>query len=274
MPRQDDPLAEALCTCRPDEIRPDDVEQRGAHITRPPGDVPDGEDERREHQVLELIEQRAVADRVASRRRQPPQLDREEQLQDEGEPEHGHRDAQERSRRGGEVEEAVLPHRAVDTERDRDHRREDERHRHQLDRRGEPLGDHLAHRTSGREADSEVAAQHRRQPADVLDRHRLIEAEALPERFDHLRVDEQAVLQEDGLGASRRGLDDQEDEQRNAEEERHHLDEAATDIAAHEPLRAEGPPELGRAIPPSKCATYRGTTRTRSRSCQGSFRSL
>src|SRR6185436_18580557 len=108
---------------------------------------------------------------------------------DEREPEHRHRDAQERSGRGREVEEAVLLDRAVHAERQCDDGREHERDGHELERRRQSLQDHLAHRTAGREADPEVAAQNRGQPAHVLDRHGLVESEPLPERLDDLWVD-------------------------------------------------------------------------------------
>ena len=195
--------------------------------------MPDREHERGEDQVLQLVGDRPVADGVASGGRKPAQIHREEQLQDQREPEDRHRDPQERGRRGGEVEEAVLTDRAVHAERQRDHGREHERHGHELERRGQPLADHVPDRPARCEADPEVSAQHRRHPAHVLNGHRLVEPEPLPKRIDDRRIDEEPVLEKDRFRASGRRLDDQENEQRDAEEQRDHLYEASADIAAH-----------------------------------------
>ena len=68
----------------------------------------------------------------------------------------------------------------------------------------------------------------------VLDVDGLVHAEASAVALDHGRVDEFAGGEEASFGPAGRRLNHAENDDRNAEEQRHHLDQPAPEVPAHQ----------------------------------------
>ncbi len=179
-----------------------------------------------------MIAQRAGAHRLGASHGKPAELHREDQLQDQGEPEDRHGDAHERQPGRHMIEGAVLADRAEDAQAEGHDGREEEGGAHKLEGRRQALPDHLGDGPRRGEADAQIA-RHCPQPPDVLDVNGLVDPESLPVVLDDLGVDEAARLQQGSLGPSRRGLYDSEDDDRDPEDHRDHLQDTSNDVGRH-----------------------------------------
>ena len=125
--RPDDPcLREPLRSGGLHVVRAGGSEQARSQVTGPGCDVAGGEHQGREQEVEQVIAERRHADRVGSCNRKPGQVNRKHQLQHQAEPEHRHRDPEERGAGREEVDQGVLPERAIDAEAGGHDRRQQE----------------------------------------------------------------------------------------------------------------------------------------------------
>jgi len=130
------------------------------------------------------------------------------------------------------VEEPPIAFRREEAERDPDRHREQDRRQRQLDRRGEAQADLLCHVPVRGRADPEVAVVQRRpEVPPVLDRQRLVEPVLMAIGRDELRG---RALTEERLGrpAGQRP-DPEEDQERNAEQDRDEQQQPADEKPEH-----------------------------------------
>src|SRR5215208_6984439 len=103
------------------------------------------------------------------------EVDPEDELEYEPQPEDWHTEPQERKEGSGIVQQAIFFYRRVDAERDRDDRGDDQGASNQQERREYPIGYDLADRSVLLEAYSQIAVEQVTQPDDILDGHRLVQ---------------------------------------------------------------------------------------------------
>src|SRR3954471_3021752 len=194
------PEGQALGAGQPHVVRAEDVEHRGALEPAPGGEGQQPQAERRQHEVAEpvapqlpgarrelLDARRLLPDRVEPLVAEPPvDLDRQELLEQRGEPEGRQRD-QDVGDEGEEVvRRPVLPHRADDADDDRqddrqDHRRDD----HAAGHAG--AGDQLVGDRRAVDALAEVPGDHTPQPVPVAHEEGVVETQLLPDAGQELR---------------------------------------------------------------------------------------
>ena len=131
------------------------------------------------------------------------------------------------------VEPGVLANGAQCADQEGEDGGEQERGAHQFQRGRQSLEDHLRDRAGRRKADAQVAPHRGPDPAHVLDVDGLIHSQPSPVRLDDGGVDEAARLQKGSLRAAGRRLDDREQDDRDAQEQRHHLEDAPSDVCGH-----------------------------------------
>ena len=170
------PFGDALGARGADEVLAQHL-QHGA--PGQPGDDSRGhhrEGERRQDQVAQEVGKIATAvDGVHTARRQPAQLHREEQDQQQSEPEGRHGNADEDHERQDPVGPAVLPGRGPDANQQPPERAEHERRSRENQRRGEALPHFVEHRPVQAVGPPEVTAQKILEPDEVLLDERLVE---------------------------------------------------------------------------------------------------
>ncbi len=122
-------------------------------------------------------------------RRQPAELDREQQNQQQRQPERWHRDAGEGQQVEAVVEPGARPERGHDAGRQRDDQGEQEAHAHEQAGVAETGQQHLEHRSRLQARIAEIALQRGAEPVAVALEQRSIEAVHLLEPGDVRRRD-------------------------------------------------------------------------------------
>jgi hypothetical protein len=159
------------------------------------------------------------------------QLDGEKQDQHETEPEARHRLEEERREAARVIDDAVLVGGRGDAERNRQHRREQERGGGQLDRRRpEVLEHHLHRRSLLADRGSEIAARDRPQELEILDVERAVQAELAAGLGDLLLS--RALIYEKRSGITGQA-DQEEDGGDHAPEHEHRVKRATEQEGAH-----------------------------------------
>ena len=165
--------------------------------------------------------------------RQPAELHREDEKQDQAGPEDGDRRAEQREEPRAVIDAAVAEARREHAEHDPAQRAEEHRRDHQLQRRGQPLGDVVEHRPLGAEGGAEVAGDEIADIDDVLLRNALVQAPALAGGLDDLRVVHLPLADQRservGLGEMR----EEESDGGDAEQQQRDGEEAAKDVTLH-----------------------------------------
>jgi SWI/SNF-related matrix-associated actin-dependent regulator 1 of chromatin subfamily A len=162
------------------------VEHRRAREPAQHRGAADGERERRQRQVPEVLEQ-ALAERHPAAGGKEPDAQREAEDQHDAEPEIGDGHAEQAHGQRRAVGEAAPARAAQHAERDAEQRGAQRGEQRELERDGEAVEDHATDRLVLAEVDAEVAAHGAGQPADVLRGQRLVEVEGLAQRADALR---------------------------------------------------------------------------------------
>ena len=119
--------------------------------------------------------------------RQPVQIDAEHQDEEQPGEERRQREADERQRAGDLIEDRVGPRGGKDADRNGDQDRQDLRRADDEQRRRQPLQDQLVDVHAADEREAPVALRHRRDPAHVAHRHRVIEPELGAQSGAHFR---------------------------------------------------------------------------------------
>ncbi|MGY3075507.1 hypothetical protein ACVWZZ_001878 [Bradyrhizobium sp. LM6.10] len=147
--------------------------------------------QRRRNQMMQQVEEGAVADGLAIAGRQPAELHREHVDGDEAEPEG--RDRQRNHGADGceRIKQRVAAERAKHADPAAKQDRDDRRRRHQLHGGTEMRGDHRQHGLAVAVGATPVAFQHTTEPVEILDRKRTIEPELAGDAIEillrHLR---------------------------------------------------------------------------------------
>ena len=171
-----------------------------------------------------------VPRRARARRRQPAEIDREQQDHQEPDPELGHRQAQEGEQLARPVPEAVHPHRRQDPAGDPDEEREGHGDHAQHQRVRQPGQVQLEDGGPVVERAAEVALEEVRHEAHVLHSDRSIEAELSLQRVD-VRLAGARLDQQRGRVAG--DAHEQEDRQRQEEQREQRIAEALEDERLH-----------------------------------------
>ena len=196
--------------------------------------------------------------------RQPAELHREDEFQDDPEEEDRNRDPEQRADQAAVVEQAAVVFRGQEPERDPDERREDRGCDREFDSGREATLDLLGHRPSRRDTRAEVALDDGLQVRDVLDGQRLVEAVLLLDLGDRRFG---GPLSEQGFRrAAGQHPDPGEDEDRKAEQDRHEKQEPADDESQHVARRTLACCFIPRSRPTRTTRSSSGWARSRSRS--------
>ena len=185
MTHDDQAFGQALRPRSTDEVLADDFEHGGAQITR----VAPGKHER-EHacwhdQVLDGVQRvEARANGSDATGGQPAKLDREQQDEQQTEPEDRHGQADKGNPSRQIVEPRVLAHSGENADRNRDQERQYVRRAHQQQRGRQALPDSVDDALVRDEGVAPVTAHQVADPADVLHRDWIVEAQLLAEPGD------------------------------------------------------------------------------------------
>ena len=171
------------------------------------------------------------ADREAPSQRQPFEVHREHELQDDGEPEGGNRQAADGDDAHDVVEGGVVPDRGQRAERYADERGEQQREEGELDGGGEAARDIARDRAAGVGGVAEVGLRHLAQVDEELLPDRLVEAVGLADGGDLGR--RRVLAGERGRGIVGQDPQHDEGEDQQAEQRRHDQQQAAQDEAGH-----------------------------------------
>ena len=246
MHREDAPFRHALGARGADVVLVDDLEHRGAHETAPHRGLDQRQHHGRRDQMMQQVEEGAVANRVPVARRQPAELDREDVDGDEAEPEGRDRQRDHGADGGERIEQRIAAQRAKDADPAAEQHRDDSRRRHQLQRGAEMRGDHRQHRLAVAIGLAPITPHHAAEPVEILDRQRPIEAElpcdAVEILLSHLPGD--GELRERAAG---RQMQDGEADSRDDHQQHDRLRQAIDDVAGH--LRRSDQPETSGPIP-------------------------
>src|SRR5207302_4955761 len=124
--------------------------------------------------------------------RQPPEVQTEGDDQQEAKPERRHGKESERRPGRDVIEDGVLAYRGQRSDRDREQHHDEENGAHQQNRVWQPLADEPEHRLMRYDRVAPVADHELAEPARVLERHWLIEAELVLESTNvgvgHVRI--------------------------------------------------------------------------------------
>ena len=187
--------------------------------------------------------------------RQPVQRDRKQQDEQQAGEEGRQREADKGERVGDLVEDRIGPRRGIDADRDRDRQRQQLRRADHIERRRQALQDQRVDVHPADKGKAPVAVQHRRDPVQVTQVDRIVEAELGPKRGGdfgrHVRIGREFT---EGIAGRQRQHDEQH--QRNAEQARHRDQETTQHILAHEG-------KIPSAISPSPPGTSRTDCRSR-----------
>src|SRR5689334_4217472 len=250
VPPPDHRRGQALGLGRAHVVLVDDVEHGG------PGDPDDdrqrdrAEGDRGQDEVFDRVPGRVVlpgeeavedekvgdvggvdADVLAAGRWQPAQLDREDVLEQERQEEHRDRDADERADDRQVVEDPAVPPGGEVAERDPDAHREDQRRDGQLDRARELGPQDLGDRATRLDGVTEVESGDPLEIAPVLNPDRLVEPVRVVDRGDPLRC--RPLPQEGRCRPSREEAQPQEQQDRQAEQDRDQLQQTPYDEGQH-----------------------------------------
>jgi hypothetical protein len=169
---------EALRAGGADVILLEDRKHAGAGVAGQLGEVAEGEDEGRQHKMVEPVRDRKVfADGAHPARWQDVQADREEHDQHDAQPEDGDRRADEAEPRHGSIEQRVALQRRDDPQGDAQQDGDPDRRRRQDGGVGQPVGDDVGDGFDGVVGVAEVAPHGVAEPAAVLDDERIVQLE-------------------------------------------------------------------------------------------------
>src|SRR5207248_5229206 len=207
--------------------------------------------------VLHVDEHRDPADS-----REPREPHREDVLEDDREEEDRDRYPEQGGNQAQMVEDPAVALRRQEAERDAEEDGEEHRRERELHRRREALLDLGRHPAARGDADPEVSGDRRLQVRPVLDVDGLVEAVALAVRLDESR---RRALTEERLGrAPWERPDPEEDQERDAEEDRGEQEQPADEIPKHSVRRLRRslvtarprrtPGRTGRFPPGSACS--------------------
>ena len=178
MAKNDAPWRQALCACGNDEIarhgfrdagREETCQHRRGSNTK--------RDARQRHRAQVL--QRVGGQRDVATRRQPAELNRHNDLQQQTKPEHRHGDHRCVEHIDSARQPAPRTHANGDARGDADQQRYKERAQGQLDGDGEALADQARHRVAADQRLSQVPAHQAAKPQQILHWHRLIEVKLM-----------------------------------------------------------------------------------------------
>ena len=187
--QDDDPAAKALCARRRDVVAVEHLQHCCSRVAQQRGGGPEPEHHRRQDQVLQEVRgTRFLAQGLDASAREDVQPDREDV--DAGESEHEARRAAHEHRDGGQevVELRVLPKRGDDAEGHPEHDGDHDRRAHQDQGGWDAFPDLLGDRSPRLDREAEVALDRGREPADISDRQRLIQAVLASALLEQLRV--------------------------------------------------------------------------------------
>ncbi len=226
------PLRHPFGARGPDVVLAEHVEHGAPREPRDDRDRGGGQGERGEHQVGEEVAGTAAAvGREHAGGGEPPEPEREDHHQHDAEPEDRHAGAEERRHRAQPIEQRVGARRGADAEGDAADGGEEQRARGQEQRGLEPLHHLGQHRTLHPERAAEIALEDAADPVQILDVERPVEAElGAQAREIFLR----GLRSEHHLRrVSRREVQDEEHDQRDAQQDRPQVQEPAQKITAH-----------------------------------------
>ncbi len=223
-------LPQALGPGRAHEVRAQDHQHGAPCLAHELGGDGRAEHDRghdRRRQVLPEILARAHI----ARRRQPAELDREEEDHHDAEPEVRHRQPGEPDDISPVVEQRALLHRRDDAGRDADEDGDGHRHRRQLQGDRQLRLDQLADGELQADGLAEIALQYPGDPVAVLHVDRLVQVIELAHIGDHLRI---AVLARQRQGRVARQQQLQAEHHHRDDDQRRHADEdAPQDVGEH-----------------------------------------
>ncbi len=169
----DAPLRQPLRPRRPDVVGRERVEHRGAHLPHQHGRQRRAEHERGQEHVPQVLDGIVPQSHVPARR-EPAELDGEEDDQEQAQPEMRHRQPDERGGRRRVVGGLAAPHRGDHPRSDAEQRPEQHREAGELQRDRQPGHDRVRDRELPL-VEPEVALERKPGPAPVLHRQRLVE---------------------------------------------------------------------------------------------------
>lgn len=230
-------LGEALPARGNDVFSAEDLEHARPREARDHRRDRDAERDRRKHQEAQ-VERGILGQRYEARGGEPAQPQAEEQDQQETEEEGRDRGPGERTDRNDAVEPRTRSGRGDDASGDADRERDEERESRQLEGHGKAVDDRAEHRLVRSDRAAEVALQHLRRPADVLDRQRLVQSEVLPDLSDRRGV--RALAEHERYRISGREPQHEERPKGQEKEHRDHRHATRQEIAEHAAGRTRG----------------------------------
>jgi len=163
-------------------------------------------------------------------RRQPAEVDREEQDQHQPDPELRQRQAEQGEELARTVPEPADPHRGQDAARDADQQRQAHRHHRQQQRVGQALEVELHHRRAIVEGLAEIAGREARHEMPVLLPKRPIEPELAAHGLDVVRAGAGLDQQAHRIAGD---AHEQEDDERQQEQRHQGIADPAEDVLFH-----------------------------------------
>ena len=217
---------------RPHVLPAEDVEKRRPRQPRDESRPFVAENERGKDQPVQAP-RAGRWDQAEGHRKQQDEQDREEEA--------GDRHTAEGEEHDEPVDRRVAFGGRNDPEHDPEGHREDEGGPSQLDRARQPIADHLHNGLMADERLSQIEMRRVPQPAEVLNRQRIVQAELVPELRDELLLRRAVADTERGRAdhrvdrISRDQVQDREDQQRGEQQHRDRLDKPLRDELGHAP---------------------------------------
>ena len=186
VPPDHDPRRHALRPRRADVILAQHAEHARTRDAHDVGHHDQACNDRRQDQRADAAQ--GIAGTALADHREPAELDGEGEQQQDRRDEGGKRQASKREQACRIVERLIAAACGGDAKWQPDHDTDHQRAQRELDGIGEDVRNLAPDRSMRHQRRAEVPSEHRRHEVDILDRHRLVEAELVPHRGERLRT--------------------------------------------------------------------------------------
>ena len=278
MSSDDSKLFESFGASRPQVVFPHHLQHRRAHHSGREGEIVERQRQSREDQLLQ-IEEWIIPHRGVAQGRQPLEEVREKVHDEDAEPERRQRDADARENSAEVVQPGVLFHCGGDAQRNGRTHGQHDRHDRQFHRDEKPVLQLMPDRRLVPQRRAEIAVEHVREPARVLNVDRSVEAEGLPQLPELLRRYRPGVAlpagQDRQRGVSGDDPEEGEHEDRRHQQRRDEEQRPPDRVLAHAFFRSissaaagpRGPTRYVRSASRSALTPERGSSEAGSPSC-------